>query len=58
MNEPPARTFEQQIAHAREMAQWYAAHSPYRLNPDPRVWEGIVRAIGRQAFTRGFPYCP
>lgn len=58
MTNPPARSLEEDISRARKMAKWYAGHSPYRLNPDPTVWEGIVRAIGRQAFTRGFPYCP
>jgi ferredoxin-thioredoxin reductase catalytic subunit len=43
---------------ARRMAIRYAEISPYRLNPDPRVWHGIVRAIGRQAHTFGWPYCP
>ena len=58
MSEPAARTLEEHIARSRKMAQWYAGHSAYRLNPDASVWEGIVRAIGRQAFARGFPYCP
>ncbi len=58
MTEPPARTLKENIDRARKMAKWYASHSPYRLNPDPNVWEGIVRAIGRQATTNGAPYCP
>ncbi|MFQ6001596.1 MAG: hypothetical protein ACE5LG_07995 [Anaerolineae bacterium] len=43
---------------ARRMALRYAEVSPYRLNPDQDVWEGIVRAIGRNAYTFGWPYCP
>jgi ferredoxin-thioredoxin reductase catalytic subunit len=43
---------------ARRMALRYAQTSPYRLNPNREVWEGIVRAIGRQAYTFGWPYCP
>ena len=40
------------------MALRYAEVSPYRLNPKQAVWEGIVRAIGRQAHTFGWPFCP
>jgi len=43
---------------ARRMALRYAEVSPYRLNPKQAVWEGIVRAIGRQAHTFGWPFCP
>jgi ferredoxin-thioredoxin reductase catalytic subunit len=43
---------------ARRMARRYAQTSPYRLNPNREVWEGIVRGIGRQAYTFGWPYCP
>lgn len=58
MTEASPRTLAEHIARARHMAQWYASHSPYHLNPDPNVWEGIVKTIGRQAHTFGFPYCP
>lgn len=58
MSDPPAKTLEDHIARARRGAIWYADHSPYHLNPDPSVWEGIVRAIGRQAHTHGLGYCP
>lgn len=43
---------------ARRMVQRYAEVSPYRLNPRQSTWEGIVRALGRQAFGLGWPYCP
>jgi ferredoxin-thioredoxin reductase catalytic subunit len=43
---------------ARRMALRYAQVSPYRLNPNRRVWEGIVRGLARQAHTFGWPYCP
>jgi ferredoxin-thioredoxin reductase catalytic subunit len=43
---------------ARRMALRYAEVSPYRLNPNRQVWEGIVKGIGRQAYTFGWPYCP
>jgi ferredoxin-thioredoxin reductase catalytic subunit len=43
---------------ARRMVQRYAEVSPYRLNPRQSTWEGIVRALGRQAFNLGWPYCP
>ena len=46
------------IERARRMAQRYAQVSPYRLNPDDSVWQGVVRGIGRQARTFGWPYCP
>ncbi len=49
---------EELIGRARRMALRYAEVSPYRLNPDRNIWEGIVAAIGRQAFTFGWPYCP
>jgi len=40
------------------MALRYAQASPYHLNPDQDIWEGIVKGIGRQAYTFGWPYCP
>jgi ferredoxin-thioredoxin reductase catalytic subunit len=43
---------------ARRMALRYVEISPYELNPDQEIWEGIVRGIGRQAYTFGWPYCP
>lgn len=43
---------------ARRMALRYAEVSFYRLNPDQDIWEGIVKGIGRQAYTFGWPYCP
>ena len=58
MTNPTPKTLEEHIAHARRMALWYADHTFYRLNPDPSYWEGIVKAIGRQAYTHGFGYCP
>ena len=58
MTEASPKTLAEHIARARRMALWYSRHSPYSLNPDPNVWEGIVKAIGRQAHTFGFLYCP
>jgi len=52
------QTLEYVTKRARRMALRYAEISPYRLNPNPETWEGIVRGIGRQAFTFGWPYCP
>jgi ferredoxin-thioredoxin reductase catalytic subunit len=46
------------IDRARRMALRYAEVSPYRLNPRQSTWEGIVTALGRQAHTLGWPYCP
>jgi len=46
------------IDRARRMALRYAQVGPYRLNPNREVWEGIVRGLGRQAYTFGWPYCP
>jgi ferredoxin-thioredoxin reductase catalytic subunit len=43
---------------ARRMAIRYAEVSPYKLNPDSGIWQGVVRGIGRQAQTFGWPYCP
>ena len=43
---------------ARRASLRYAEISPYRLNPKREVWEGIVRGLGRQAHTFGWPYCP
>jgi len=52
------KSMEELIERARRMALRYAEVSPYLLNPDQDVWEGIVRAIGRNAYTFGWPYCP
>ena len=43
---------------ARRMAHRHAETSACILNPSQRTWEGIVRALGRQAHTLGWPYCP
>jgi hypothetical protein len=43
---------------ARRMALRHAEVSSCRLNPRQSTWEGIVRALGRQAYTLGWPYCP
>jgi ferredoxin-thioredoxin reductase catalytic subunit len=58
MPEASPKSLAELQSQARRMALWYSQHSPYHLNPDPNVWEGIVKAIGRQARTFGFPYCP
>ena len=52
------KSLEELVARARRMALRYAEVSPYHLNPNQETWEGIVRGIGRQAFTFGWPYCP
>jgi ferredoxin-thioredoxin reductase catalytic subunit len=52
------KSLNQLIDRARRMALRYAEISRYRLNPDNDVWQGLVRAIGRQADTFGWPYCP
>jgi len=52
------KSLEYLIDRAQRMALRYAEVSSYRLNPNRDVWEGIVRGIGRQAHTFGWPYCP
>ena len=52
------KSLEELIDRAQRMALRYAEVGPYRLNPDPAVWQGIVKGIGRQAHTFGWPYCP
>jgi len=52
------KSLEKLTDRARRMALRYAEISPYFLNPDQEVWEGIVRGIARQAQTFGWPYCP
>jgi ferredoxin-thioredoxin reductase catalytic subunit len=52
------KSLEELTDRARRMALRYAEISPYFLNPDQDVWEGIVRGIARQAQTLGWPYCP
>ena len=52
------KSLEELIERARRMALRYAETSPYYLNPNQDVWEGIVRGIGGQAHTFGWPYCP
>jgi len=52
------KTLEYLTDRARRMAIRYAEVSPYSLNPNREVWEGIVRGIGLQAHTSGWPYCP
>jgi ferredoxin-thioredoxin reductase catalytic subunit/glutaredoxin len=58
-NTPNAgKPLEYLMDRARRMAVRYTEKGPYRLNPSRNVWEGIVRGIGRQAQTFGWPYCP
>ncbi len=52
------KSLEYLVDRARRMALRYAQVSPYSLHPNPDVWAGITRAIGRQANTFGWPYCP
>ena len=52
------KTLEYLTERARRMAMRYAEVSPYRLNPTQSAWEGVVKGIGRQAFTLGWPFCP
>ena len=52
------KSLEYLTARARRMALRYEEVSPYRLNPNQQIWEGIVKGIGRQAHTFGWPYCP
>ena len=52
------KSLEYLMDRARRMALRYAEVSGYKLNPNRDVWEGTARAIGRQAFTFGWPYCP
>ena len=60
MEKTPSRgkSLEYLINRVRRMALRYAEVSPYKLNPNQDVWEGIVRGIGRQAYTFGWAYCP
>lgn len=52
------RSLSYLIGRARRMALRHAEVSACRLNPDPEIWQGIVKGIGRQAHTFGWPYCP
>jgi ferredoxin-thioredoxin reductase catalytic subunit len=52
------KSLEELVERAWRMATRYAEVSPYRLNPDQDIWQGVVRAIGRNAYTFGWPYCP
>lgn len=52
------QSLEELMDRARRMAIRYAEVSPYRLNPNQDTWEGITKAIGRQAHSFGWPYCP
>ena len=60
MDETPntGKSLEYLVDRARRMALRYAEISPYQLHPEGDVWAGIVKAIGRQARTFGWPYCP
>ena len=52
------KSLEYLVDRARRMARRYAHVSPYGLHPDQDVWKGITRALGRQAHTFGWSYCP
>jgi hypothetical protein len=60
MNETPnsGKSLEYLTNRAERMALRHAEISACRLNPRERTWKGIVRALGRQAHTLGWPYCP
>ena len=52
------KSLEYLMDRARRMALRHVEVSPCRLNPNPAIWKGIVRGIGRQAVTFGWPFCP
>jgi len=40
------------------MAEKYAAHSGYALNPDKEALAGIYRGLARNKLQYGHRYCP
>jgi ferredoxin-thioredoxin reductase catalytic subunit len=60
MEETPntGKSLEYLVDREQRMALRYQKVSPYRLNPNQAIWQGIVRSLGRQAQRYGWPFCP
>lgn len=43
---------------ARKLVEGYAASSPYKLNPDSKHVEKIIKALAKKKLKNGFFYCP
>lgn len=57
MDENDPRLLEE-VEKARRMAEKYAAHSGYALNPDREALAGIYRGLARNKLQYGHRYCP
>jgi len=57
MDENDPRLLEE-VEKARRMAEKYAAHSGYALNPDKEALAGIYRGLARNKLHYGHRYCP
>ena len=57
MDENDPRLLEE-VEKARRMAEKYAAHSGYALNPDQEALAGIYRGLARNKLQYGHRYCP
>ena len=42
----------------RKLIQDYVAHSPYKLNPDAKIVDRVVKGLVMRKIKFGYPYCP
>ena len=49
---------EQEEIKIRKMITDYAAHSPYKLNPDTKTVDRVVKGLVMRKIKFGYAYCP
>src|SRR5574337_599867 len=49
---------EQEEAKMRKMIADYVAHSPYKLNPDTKIVDRVVKGLVMRKIKFGHAYCP
>ena len=49
---------EQEEKKIREMINDYVAHGPYKLNPDTKIVDRVVKGLVMRKLKFGSPYCP
>ncbi|UJS17953.1 MAG: hypothetical protein L3J17_02555 [Candidatus Jettenia sp.] len=49
---------EQEEIEIRKVLDNYATHSPYRLNPDTKIVDRVVKGLAMRKMKYGYAYCP
>ncbi|HHT9130842.1 MAG TPA: ferredoxin-thioredoxin reductase catalytic domain-containing protein [Candidatus Brocadiaceae bacterium] len=49
---------EQEEIKIRKLIAAYVAHSPYKLNPDTKIVDRVVKGLVMRKTKHGYAYCP